>query len=203
LQLQHMRRQTSAVSLGTVLPERSAERLLALARERLGQTTLTAPVLGLSISVPQLVPFTEDSQSFVPDPRSRAIGWTQLVDKLTARLGTEKIHKLRAVDDHRPEQAWARCAATTLSIAPVPALKTPVPLWLLPIPRALMSRDGSPLCRGQLALLAGPQRIEAGWWDGSSACRDYYVARNPHGETLWIYREHRREAPWYLHGIFA
>ena len=23
------------------------------------------------------------------------------------------------------------------------------------------------------------------------------------GETLWIYREHRREAHWYLHGIFS
>jgi protein ImuB len=76
-------------------------------------------------------------------------------------------------------------------------------LWLLAAPRALSSRDGTPLCRGPLRFVAGPQRLEAGWWDGQVTCRDYYVARNPHGETLWIYREHRREAPWYLQGIFA
>jgi protein ImuB len=127
------------------------------------------------------------------------------------------------VDDARPERAWLRCAAVTaagakprshntLPAAAVAAVassaagssvNTPRPLWLLDPPRALSSRDGLPLCQGQLNLLAGPERIEAGWWDGHAACRDYYVARNLRGETLWIYREHRREAHWYLHGIFS
>jgi len=203
LQLDHMSRQKSFLSIGTAMPERSAERLLALAREHLGRTTLSAPVLGLGINAERVVSYDENNQSFLPDARSRAIGWTQLIDKLVARLGSDKLYKLRAVDDHRPERAWQRCAATVDHIPPTPTLNAPLPLWLLPTPRALSSRAGAPLCRGPLALLAGPQRIESGWWDGQGACRDYYVARNPHGETLWIYREHRREAPWYLHGIFA
>jgi protein ImuB len=33
--------------------------------------------------------------------------------------------------------------------------------------------------------------------------RDYFVARNPTGETFWIYREHHRPASWYLHGVFS
>jgi protein ImuB len=53
---------------------------------------------------------------------------------------------------------------------------------------------------GPLRLLAGPERIESGWWDGDEASRDYFVARLP-GEALgWVYREN---GAWYLHGLFA
>jgi protein ImuB len=209
LLLEHWNHGRTRLSIGTALPERSAERLLALARERLTQLTLDAPVLALGIAAEQLQRFDENNQSLVPDPRSRAIGWSQLLDKLTARLGKERIQRLHALDDARPELAWQRCAATAttaagrLAATAASATTAPRPLWLLDPPRALSSREGLPLCQGQLDLLAGPERIEAGWWDGHAACRDYYVACNPRGETLWIYREHRREAHWYLHGIFA
>ena len=57
-------------------------------------------------------------------------------------------------------------------------------------------------------LLAGPERIEAGWWDLGQAQRatvhrDYFVARNPHGQTLWVYRELAAPHHWFLHGFFA
>jgi protein ImuB len=208
LLLEHWNHGKTCLVIGTALPERSAERLLALARERLTQLALEAPVLALVIVAGQLHSFEEHSQSLVPDPRSRAIGWSQLVDKLAARVGKERIQRLQAVDDARPERAWQRCtaakAAAVTSCANTATLTNiPRPLWLLDPPRALSSRDGLPLCQGQLNLLAGPERIEAGWWDGNAVCRDYYMARNPRGETLWIYREHRRDAHWYLHGIFA
>jgi protein ImuB len=233
LLLEHWNHGRTRLTIGTALPERSSERLLALARERLTQLTLDAPVLALGIAAEQLQMFEEHSQSLVPDPRSRAIGWSQLVDKLGARLGKERIQRLQVLDDARPELGWQRSAAVATAgakqhsrsavPAAVPAAfasasrsanpasaasaaalaNTPRPLWLLDPPRALSSRDGQPLCQGQLNLLAGPERIEAGWWDDHAACRDYYVARNPRGETLWIYREHRREAHWYLHGIFS
>jgi protein ImuB len=60
-----------------------------------------------------------------------------------------------------------------------------------------------------LSLLAGPERIESGWWDEGEASgegitgdqrRDYFVARNPQGEWLWVFRD---EAGWFLHGGFA
>lgn len=216
LLLEHWNHGRTRLDIGTALPERSAERLLGLARERLAQLTLEAPVLALGIAAAQLHSFEENSQSLVSDTRSRAIGWSQLLDKLTARLGKERILRLHARDDVRPELAWQRCSAVAAagnsarSGSNAPAAGTMAslggaarPLWLLDPPRALSSREGLPLCQGPLDLLAGPERIEAGWWDGNHACRDYYVARNARGETLWIYREHRREPHWYLHGIFA
>ena len=77
------------------------------------------------------------------------------------------------------------------------------PSWLLQRPQRLITQDGNPGFQGALDLLAGPERIEAGWWDGEEVCRDYYVAANPRGETFWIYREHRGGQAWYMHGVFA
>ena len=54
-----------------------------------------------------------------------------------------------------------------------------------------------------MAFLAGPERIEAGWWDGRIAQRDYYIARNSKGAVLWIYQQHRELTRWFVHGIFA
>ena len=53
-------------------------------------------------------------------------------------------------------------------------------------------------------MLAGPERIESGWWDGDDAKRDYFIARLPDGALAWVYREGGRSSPcWYVHGLFA
>ena len=48
--------------------------------------------------------------------------------------------------------------------------------------------------------LAGPERIECGWWDGDEARRDYFVARLRTASLAWVYRE---DGEWFLHGLFA
>jgi protein ImuB len=49
----------------------------------------------------------------------------------------------------------------------------------------------------------GPERIESGWWDGHDVRRDYYVARNPGGVRMWIFRERSAAGGWFLHGVFG
>ena len=67
----------------------------------------------------------------------------------------------------------------------------PRPAWLL--------EKALPVKEAQLALVAGPERIACGWWDGDEARRDYFVAEL--GCALaWVYRE---EGQWYVHGFFA
>lgn len=213
LQLDHWNHRKTNLTFATVAPERHVERWLSLARERLSQLTLVGPVLALGISVDKLMEFAENTRSFIPDPQSRAIGWGHLIDKLSMRLGPDKVYSLKAMDDHRPEQAWQRREAMTAVIharqtseslrQSATVLSVPRPLWLLSTPRSLRTQAGQPLCQGLLNLIAGPERIEAGWWDGKRVHRDYYVARNAQGETFWIYREHEHNACWYLHGVFA
>ena len=78
------------------------------------------------------------------------------------------------------------------------------PLGLLEQPRRLQESSDAPCYAGRLELMAGPERIEVGWWDGREAARDYFIARNPAGALLWIYSErYRNDAGWYLHGIFG
>lgn len=209
LVLEHRRRDSTTLTIGTTTPEHDAERFVALARERLGQTTLAAPVLALGITADRLLAFEQHNHSLIPDTCSRAIGWAHLVDRLGARLGADKVHRLHALAGHRPEHTSAR-SVTLADSAPLhahamavrTAPQPPRPLWLLDTPRALRADDKGPHCQGPLHLLAGPERIESGWWDGQSVRRDYYVARNAKGATLWIYRTHHDHA-WYLHGVFA
>lgn len=77
------------------------------------------------------------------------------------------------------------------------------PLWLLSTP-LLMSAPGAwPQYEGPLEKLAGPERIETGWWDDRDVTRDYYVMRNRAAAQLWVYRERRPPHEWYLQGIFG
>ena len=67
-------------------------------------------------------------------------------------------------------------------------------------------RDGCPQYLGSLTLLAGPQRLEAGWLDAPAALRDYYIARSPQAGWVWVYRERsgpQGDAAWYLHGLYG
>jgi protein ImuB len=78
----------------------------------------------------------------------------------------------------------------------------PRPIWLLSEPEPL----GHLLEAQPWVLRDGPERIESGWWDGADVRRDYFVAENPRGETVWIYRDHRYgidDGEWFMLCIFA
>ena len=56
-------------------------------------------------------------------------------------------------------------------------------------------------------MLAGPERIESGWWDGRAVQRDYFIATDESGHLLWLYRERRADAAtgdgWFIQGRFG
>jgi protein ImuB len=39
--------------------------------------------------------------------------------------------------------------------------------------------------------MAGPERIESGWWDDGDARPDYFVAVDHQGRWPWIFRDLR------------
>ena len=135
-------------------------------------------------------------------------------DLLSARLGPQAIECLELVEDHRPEAAqklvpYAQAQRTTGPATRTEAVHTeppaaPRPAWLLPEPIRLPVRQHRPQHCGPLTLIAGPERIEAGWWN-RIACRDYFIAENQDAELLWIYRERLTggDEQWYLQGKFA
>ena len=200
-------------------------------RERLDRLELKATISAVAIHVDTLHGFGEHSTTFLPDATRRAQSWHELTERLSSRLEPGALFSIALRDDHRPEQAWRRgdgrsvraraapasgagasasTAVASASIAArvrdaVPALRTrrDRPVFLLERPRTLVCAESRPQYQGPLELVSGPERIEAGWWDGRAVARDYYVARNRAGEACWIYREPVDPSRWYLHGLFA
>jgi protein ImuB len=79
---------------------------------------------------------------------------------------------------------------------------------LLPEPLPLAARGAQPLLDGHpLQLVAGPERIESGWWDGEPVTRDYFVGQAADGSLVWLWRgrlpDAAGEPTWFLQGRFA
>lgn len=198
----------------TVLPLQLASasdddaRFTAVLRELLGKLRLAAPVHELRLRCDEVVAAAPFAGELFPAGGAGQEDLAQLIERLQARLGREQVERLRPHADHRPELAFRTDAVDTPAARARPALcGPPRPLWLLPAPVALAERDGAPLCATPLSLVAGPERIESGWWDGQWVGRDYFVARDADGAALWIFRPRAPDPNlrrgWYLHGRFA
>ncbi|OQW87297.1 MAG: hypothetical protein BWK72_13885 [Rhodoferax ferrireducens] len=230
-----------ALVLRTAEPALGTEHLQRLLAERLNQITLPAPVLGLRLRSLETQPLKGVSASLLLEDAPQGDTLAQLLERLGARLGAGKVLQLQAHADHRPEhmQAWVQAETAANSIAVSPYCKRArgqkdlkkfkysgsapdgwasalYPTWLLAQPLKLSVRQGCPYYQGPLTLLAGPQRLESGWWALPSddqpampALRDYFVAASSSAVLLWIYRERlgsAAQAPsedWYLQGVFA
>jgi len=207
LKLEHGRKAHTRLPLEFASPEREADFILAIAREKLGRLTLPAATHALGLRADALLPYVPRSCAWLPGPREHALEGERLVERLSARLGSDRVFGIALADDHRPEKDWKKVARSNPrqkhAGADAPSHRSRRPTWLLPRPHKLITEAGLPVLQGSLELTAGPERIEAGWWDGEEVRRDYYVATNPRGETFWVYREHRDLSAWYLHGVFA
>lgn len=182
------------------VPSRDPKHLINLLRERLSLAQLPGRIETIALEALELAQLAPRNFSLFPDRDQSCEEKAVLVEKLRARLGDNAVHGLSLYPDARPELAWREAEPGT-KMQPSPSL--PRPTWLLPRPRHIDLRDGSPWLDGRLSLLDGPERIESGWWDGDDVMRDYFVARNADGATFWIYRERSVDGHWFLHGVFA
>ena len=199
--LTHERTGNTRFELNLAAATRDLEHLTALLRERLERLALPAPAIAVTLESLLLLPLASRNLALLPDTRDQSEHGTRLIERLRARLGEDAITGLVADTDHRPERAWhAAEPGACVEHRPPPL---PRPLWLLPAPRPLIEIASVPQHEGPLTLVAGPERIESGWWDGDDVARDYFVARNLASSLLWIYRERRPEGRWYLQGFFA
>jgi protein ImuB len=202
LRLFHREATATVVPIGLVAPSRDAGHFTLLARERLGPVTLAAPVRALALAADDVAPLAGAPLDLFGESGSPE-DWPKLVERLRARLGTASVHGVRVAAEHRPEYASAPCD-------PAPARESVQaeavglrPFWLLAAPRPIEEIAAVPHYGGPLKLLAGPERIESGWWDGGEVARDYFVAQTPAQALVWIYRARDSAGGWFLHGLFA
>lgn len=194
LELLHRERDPTRLRVGLAAPSRDSARLAALLREHLVRTPLPAPVSALRLTAGELEGLSPRSRDLFAGAEEAALDGPRLIERLGARLGAVAVQGLVLAADHRPERAfrWVPPSGEASGEGPPPS--APRPLWLLAAPE--------PLGVGGLVFVAGPERIESGWWDGADAARDYYVAEDGEGSRLWVFRE-RRAGRWFVHGIFG
>lgn len=200
--LYHPGQPATRVELGLTLPSRDPDHLLSLFSQRIERLSLPGPVQEIALHVADVRPLEAQSGELFGKSAEQGEKAAALLERLRARLGEESVQGLWPVDDHRPERAWRPCAPGD-SNAGVPCVLGRRPLWLLTQPRPLAVEDELPVLDGLLTLESGAERIESGWWDGCDVARDYFVARDPRGERLWVFRELRGRQRWFVHGIFA
>lgn len=174
-------------------------------RERLDRLALEAPVEALCLEATQVDALAGRSLALLDDAQAGHETIGALLERLTARLGDERVYRIAPHADHRPECATRRLGLFEKT-APCATRLPPRPLWLLDPPEPLPEVDGRPYRRGPLQLLTGPERIESGWWDAGEKTgdlrRDYFVALSQDAAWLWIYRE-CAAGGWFLHGYFS
>jgi protein ImuB len=164
--------------------------------------------------------------------RAQRSALLSLLERLSIRLGPDRVMAGQLQADHRlaHSQAWhAAIPGLAQGCAPGSASQgqvdgrflshVPQPTWVLPVPLPLALSGACamsgwrevPLYQGPVRLLAGPHRIEAGWWDdrlgAGHEARDHHLASSPHAGLLWVFRDRHApqdgSSPWRLHGFFA
>ncbi len=151
---------------------------------------------------------------------------TDLLDRLVARFGRDRVLRFVARDTHWPERA-----ADAVSIAeggpregaaweaPLPGDPPARPLALFDPPQPIETLaevpDGPPMrfrwrrVLHEIVRAEGPERIAPEWWrDGADEpTRDYYRIEDATGHRFWVFRSGlfgEAEAPrWFVHGLFA
>jgi protein ImuB len=211
---------------------REPARMLTLLRERLAITRLPQATQTLRLQCQHTVAQASAVGSLFPElhapepPEGRSASGkarasesglsdslARLLERLQSRLGAEQVQRLAPLPDHRPERAFqasawtppARQSPQGLATPPGQGSVLPRPLWLLSPPVAIQERRHRPYWNGPLALLAGPERIETGWWDDQLVERDYFIAQTEQAAWVWIFRTRptQGDSGWFLQGMFG
>jgi protein ImuB len=203
------------VVIGTAAPMRELKHLGRLLEERLAKVQLLAPAGELEMEALDVQALEERSESLIPDTVRAGESLGLVLERIAARLGPERVLRPSLVEDHRLEwmQQW-KPAPEAMPRRRTRTTPVPQPTFVFPEPLRLAVRDHRPMYQGPLHLLAGPHRLEGGWWhrikEGDvestrNVVRDYWVAMSDHCGALWVFQQRlaNDEIAWYLQGSFA
>lgn len=192
LHLKHADGEDTRVEVGLLAAERDAALLFELARGRFEHLQVPRPVQVVRLSALDLPRFVPACKELFDQRPQQTQPWEQLRERLRARLGDDALQDLRAHADHRPERAWRNDGPWMPTSLDLSAQR---PGWLL--------EQAEPLPAHGLRVLAGPERIESGWWDGGDVRRDYYLVETSTGRRGWAYRSVGDDTALLLQGWFA
>lgn len=150
-----------------------------------------------------------------------------LIDRLTARLGEDRVLTPEPVDSWLPERAerWRPTLGRSPSAAEGDGRRRPILLLDPPEPVEALAElpDGAPVrftwrrLSRRVTRSDGPERLSPEWWrprpdDRQVRTRDYYRVEDEAGGRYWLFREglygreysgavDERAPSWWMHGV--
>lgn len=196
------------LELAFAAPARDEAHFMRLLGERLARIELSAAVIAVRVTATRVESVAPPAEDLFPEPGGTRETRARLFELLVARLGADNVLRAAPVADHRPEAAnrWLPLDAPAGKPAAGPPAAPPRPAWLLAEPQPLLMRENRPVFHTPLRMMSSAERIEAGWFDGQLAARDYHVAQDEAGACYWVFKERagsESEPRWFLHGLFG
>lgn len=220
----------TALSVRMGLPGRDAGIWLRLFREAgLGNLELGFGLDALMLTADVVEPMPARQAALETEAETRqAESLAALLDRLTARLGEDRVLAPEAVDSWIPERAErlrpalgrrVEGDAGGMSRRPILLLEPPEPIKdpLFDLP------DGAPVrfiwrrAPRRVTRAEGPERLSPEWWRTAKArTRDYYCLEDADGARYWVFREglygrdytgdpklvnEERAPSWWMHGV--
>jgi protein ImuB len=210
---------TAVASVGTAIPSREPKHLQRLLADKAAALDPGFGFDAFALQADWAESLASAQESLVGDTSGEQ-EIARLVDRLSVKLGPDKVRRPQAFESHLPERAsgW-RSALDKADTVEVPPIKRPQRLLDRPeaiavvyatpegVPRRFVWRRAV----HDIARVEGPERIAPEWWRQPSTARlrDYYRVEDQAGRRYWIYREGvigdgRGGLPqWYMHGLFG
>ena len=205
--------------VGTARPSRDPRHLARMFDERLERIDP-----GLGVEAMRLIVTRTDA---APQTQTAALAErtdapiAELVDRLSNRLGAERVFRNEPVESDVPERSVKRVPALQRAGVKNWAAHLPRPIRLLdppqPVDAMALLPDHPPLAftwrrvRHRVRHADGPERIAGEWWkrDGEMrSVRDYFRVEDDEGHRFWLFRRGDGDDPatgdrrWFLHGFF-
>lgn len=222
-----------SLAVETGRPNRDPALMMRLMNERI--ESLSDPIdPGFGFDLIRLaVPVTEPlavTQLKLEGGAAREAEVAALIDRLSTRLGRNRVRRLEAQDTHIPEQMqlalpavetrqpaanWPKAAAGEPPQRPLYLFDPPQPIDVVAeVPDGPPHRFRWRRKFHEVKRFEGPERIAAEWWkrkdgavDKGGLTRDYYRVEDARGRRFWVFRhglfEEKPNPKWYLHGLFA
>lgn len=219
---------TTSLSVRTGRPGREAGVWLRLFREAgLGRLELGFGLDAMMLTADAVEPMTARQRALESEAEAKqAESLAALIDRLTARLGEDRVLISEPVDSWAPERAerWRPALGRRPSATDRDA-RRPILLLDPPEPVEALAElpDGAPVrftwrrLSRRVTRSDGPERLSPEWWrprpdDRQVRTRDYYRVEDEAGARYWLFREglygreysgvaEERAPSWWMHGV--
>jgi protein ImuB len=211
---------TAVASVATAIPSREPKHLQRLLSDKAAALDPGFGFDAFALEASWAENLSSAQENLVGEP-SQEREVARLVDRLTVKLGPDKVRRPQPFESHLPERASGWRPALDKVEEVERRLAPPRPQRLLDRPEAIDVIYATPEGRPRrfvwrravhdIARVEGPERIAPEWWRERSTARlrDYYRVEDSEGRRYWIYREGvigdgRGGLPaWYIHGLFG